>query len=111
MAVIAKALFNALLAQNVETGQYTTPSGTRTIIDKLSGYNTSAGVVTVTIKLIPSGGGAGASNTLAVKSFAVGEAYTFPEIVGHVLAPGDVLSTLASTGAAVAIRASGREVT
>lgn len=45
------------------------------------------------------------------KALASGEAYTFPEIVGHVLGPGDMLSTLASAAASITIRASGREVT
>ena len=45
------------------------------------------------------------------KALTAGECYTFPEIVGHVLGPGDVISTLASAATSITIRASGREVT
>jgi hypothetical protein len=112
MTVIAKPLFEALQAANAETTQYTAPVGTRTIIDKFTGTNTTAGAVTLTVKLIASGGAAGAGNTIvSAKSLAAGECYTFPEIVGHVLAPGDFISTLAGAAASITVRASGREVT
>jgi len=112
MAVIAKALFNPLQAQNAETTQYTTPASTRTIIDKFTGTNTSAAPATLTIKLVPSAGAPGVGNTIVLsKSLAAGETYTFPEVVGHVLNAGDFISTLAGTAATITIRASGREVT
>lgn len=111
MTVTAKALFNPLQAQNVETTQYTAPSGTRTIIDKFTGTNTTGAPATLTVKLVPNAGAAGAANTIvSAKTLAAGEAYTFPELVGHVLNPGDFISTLAGTAAAITIRASGREV-
>jgi len=111
MTVTAKPLFNAKQAENAETTQYTTPSGTRTIIDKLTGTNTSAAPVTLTVKLVPNAGAAGAPNTIVnVKTIQPNETYTFPEVVGHVLAAGDMISTLASAATAITIRASGREV-
>lgn len=110
--VTAKPLFTPLQAQNAETSQYTAPTGTRTIIDKFTGTNTTAGAQTLTVKLVQSGGAAGAANTIvSAKTIQPGETYTFPEIVGHVLNPGDFISTLASAAAAITIRASGREVT
>ena len=112
MTVIAKALFNPLQAAAAETTQYTAPAATRTIIDKFTGTNTTAAVATLTVKLIESGGAAGASNTIvSAKALQPGEAYTFPEVVGHVLNPGDKISTLAGTAAAITLRSSGREVT
>jgi len=39
-----------------------------------------------------------------------GEAYTFPELVGHILNTGDYISTLASVAASITIRVSGREI-
>jgi hypothetical protein len=45
------------------------------------------------------------------KTLQAGETYTFPEIVGQVLAPSGFISTIAGTASAVNIRASGREVT
>lgn len=111
MTVTAKALFQALQAQNAETTQYTTPTGTRTIIDKFTGTNTTGAAATLTVKLVASGGGASAANTIvSSKTLQPGETYTFPEVVGHVLNPGDFISTLAGTAAAITVRSSGREV-
>lgn len=111
MAVTAKPLFEALQAAAAETTQYTAPAGTRTILDKFTGTNTTAAAATLTVKLIASGGVAGAGNTIvSAKTIQPGETYTFPEVVGHVLAAGDFISTLAGTAAAITIRASGREV-
>jgi hypothetical protein len=111
MTVTAKPLFEALQAANAETTQYAVPSGTRTIIDKFTGTNTSGAAATLTVKLIASGGAAGAANTIvSAKTLQPGETYTFPEIVGHVLAAGDFISTLASAAGAITIRSSGREV-
>lgn len=112
MAVTAKGLFNAKQAENVETTQYTAPANTRTIIDKFTGTNTSGAPATLTVKLVPSGGGASSANTITYqKTLAAGEVFTFPEVVGHVLNAGDFISTLAGTAAAITIRASGREIT
>lgn len=112
MSVIAKALFNPLQASAAEVAQYTAPASTRTIIDKFTGTNTTGVSATLTVKLIQNGGGAGVSNTIvSAKNIAAGECYTFPELVGHVLNPGDAISTLAGTAAAITIRGSGREIT
>lgn len=111
MAVTAKALFEALQAQNAETTQYTAPAGTRTIIDKFTGTNTTVSAATLTAKIVASGGAASAANTIvSAKTLQPGETYTFPELVGHVLNPGDFVSTLAGTAAAITIRSSGREI-
>lgn len=111
MTVTAKALFNPLQAAAANTSQYAAPAGTRTIIDKFTGTNTTGAVATLTINLVASGGAASASNTVvSAKTLQAGEAYTFPEVVGHVLNPGDFISTLAGTAAAITIRSSGREV-
>lgn len=111
MTVTAKPLFTPLQAQNTETTQYTTPAGVRTIIDKCTGTNTTGANATLTIKLVQSGGVASAANTVvSAKTLQPGETYTFPEVVGHVLNPGDFISTLADTAAAISLRISGREV-
>jgi hypothetical protein len=44
------------------------------------------------------------------KSLAAGETYTFPEIVGQALEPGDFISTIASAATAINIRSNGREI-
>ena len=44
------------------------------------------------------------------KTLQPAETYTFPEIVGQVLAAGGFISTIAGTATAINIRSSGREV-
>jgi hypothetical protein len=44
------------------------------------------------------------------KTLLPNETYTFPELVGHILAPGGFISTIAGTASAINIRCSGREV-
>lgn len=111
MAVNARTLFEALTATAAEVAQYVAPAATRTIIDKFTGTNISAGIVTLTVKLVAFSTVPGASNVIVVKALAPGETYTFPELVGHVLNTGDFISTIASAGGAINIRGSGREVT
>jgi len=45
------------------------------------------------------------------KTLQPAEVYTFPELVGQVLGPGDFISTIAGTATAINMRVSGREVT
>lgn len=110
MTVIAKPLITAAYAANSQTTQYTAGAGTRTIIDKFTGYNGTAGAVTLAINLVASAGTAAATNLIVLKSLAAGETYTFPEVVGHVLEAGGFISTIAGAASSIAIRASGREV-
>lgn len=110
MSVIAKCLLEAKYAENAQTTQYTA-SGVRTIIDKFTAYNGTAGAVSLTVNLVASGGAASAANVCASRSIAPGETYTFPEIVGQVVNSGGFISTLAGAATSIVIRASGREVT
>lgn len=112
MTVTAKPIIGAKQAESTQTTQYTAPAGVRTIIDKFTATNTSSAVVSLSVNLIPSGAASGDANLIAkTKALAPSEVYTFPEIVGHVLGPGDVISTLASAATSITIRASGREIT
>lgn len=111
MTITAKAIIPAIQAVNANTTQYTAPASTRTIVDKFTGTNTTGAAATLTVNLVNSAGAAGVANQIVVKVLAAGEAYTFPEIVGHVLNSGDFISTNDSVNNAVTIRASGREVT
>ena len=111
MTVTAKALVQSKYAESSQTTQYTAGTSVRTIIDKFSAYNGTGGAVALTINLVPSGSSAGASNVLMSKSINAGEAYTFPEVVGHVLNAGDFVSTLAGAATSIVIRAAGREIT
>ena len=111
MTVTAKAIIESKQAENAQTQQYSADN-CRTIIDKFTATNTSAGVVSLSVNLIPASGSFGDGNLIVkTKSLAGGETYTFPEIVGHVLNQGGTISTLASAANSVTIRASGREIT
>lgn len=104
-------LFQATTVPVAETTVYTSPILTRTIVDKFSGCNTSGATITVTVKVIPSGGAAATGNVfVSAKTLAAGESYQFPEIVGQKLEPGDFISVLPSaTG--FNLRGSGTHVT
>lgn len=111
MTVTIKALIPAKTAENVQTTQYTA-TGVTTIIDKFTATNYSASAATISVNLVTVAGSAGNSNLITkTKTLQPSEVYTFPEIVGQILGPGDFISTVAGTASAINIRASGREVT
>ena len=109
MAVTALCIIQSKDAANVATTQYTAAAGVRTIIDKFTATNYSAGAQSLNINLVPSGGAVANSNLIKTKTLAAGECYVWPEIVGHTLNPGDFISTTASAATSINIRASGRE--
>jgi hypothetical protein len=111
MAVTVTVLIPAKTAEAAQTTQYTS-TGVTTIIDKFTATNYSAAAATISVNLITVADSAGNDNLIVkTKTLQAGETYTFPEIVGQVLAPGGFISTIAGTASAVNIRASGRQVT
>ena len=111
MTVTTKVLIPAKTAENSQTTQYTA-TGVTAIIDKFTATNYSAAAATISVNLVTGAGSAGNDNLIVkTKSLQAGETYTFPEIVGQVLAPNGFISTIAGTASAINIRASGREVT
>lgn len=111
MTVTVKVLIPAKTAENSQTTQYTA-SGVTAIIDKFTATNYSASAATISVNLVTSGGSAGNDNLIVKsKTLQASETYTFPELVGHVLAPSGFISTIAGTASAINIRVSGREVT
>jgi hypothetical protein len=111
MTVTVKVLIPAKQAENTQTTQYTA-TNCKTIIDKFTVTNTSAGNVTFSVNLVTSGGSAGASNLiLDTRSIAVDECYTCPELVGQALDSGGFISTIAGAATSLTIRANGREIT
>ena len=111
MTVYAKVLIPAKIAENAQTTQYTA-SGVTTIIDKFTATNYSANAATISVNLVTLSDTAGNQNLIVkTKSLQPAETYTFPEIVGQILAPNGFISTIASTASAINIRASGREIT
>ena len=111
MTVTAKVLVPAAAVLAAQTTQYTAANVT-TIIDKFTVTNYStAGVATISINLVTSGGTPGNANLIVkAKALQPSEVYTFPELVGQILAPGGYISTLASIADYLNIRVSGREV-
>jgi hypothetical protein len=111
MTVTIKVLIPAKQAENSQTTQYTAVN-CKTIIDKFTATNTSAGNVTISVNLVISGGSAGASNLIVdTRAIAPDETYTFPGLVGQALEPGGFISTIASAATSLTIRANGREIT
>jgi hypothetical protein len=110
MAVTVKVLVPAKTAENSQTTQYTA-SGVTAIIDKFTATNYTGTAATISVNLVTLAGSAGNDNLIVKeKTLQPSETYTFPEIVGQVLASGGFISTIAGTATAINIRVSGREV-
>lgn len=108
MAQTAKRLISGSQLTGSAATYYTTPAATTTIIKKLIFCNTTAGAVTVTVYLVPSGGTAGVTNEItAVHSVAVNETWSCPEAENMVLPTGGFIQAL---GLSVTIMASGIEI-
>jgi hypothetical protein len=111
MTVTVKNLVPSKDVANSQTTQYTA-NGVTTIIDKFTATNYSASAATISVNLVTVSGSAGNSNLITkTKTLQPSEVYTFPELVGQVLNPGDFISTIAGTATAINMRVSGREVT
>jgi len=111
MTVTVKNIIPRKQAENAQTAQYTALNCT-CVIDKFTVTNTTALNVPFSVNLLPSGGVASAANlVLSARSIAPGETYTCPQLVGQVLEPGGIISTLAGSGASLTLSASGREIT
>jgi len=111
MTIVVNVLIPAKTAENTQTTQYTS-NGLKTIIDKFTATNYSAGAATISINLVTSADTSGNQNLITkTKTLQPSEVYTFPEIVGQVLNSGDFISTIAGTASAINIRASGRQIT
>jgi hypothetical protein len=111
MPVVAKPLIEAKTVEDVQRTQYLADNVTA-IIDKFTATNYSAAAATISVNLANPGNPAGNDNLIVkTKTLQPGETYTFPELVGQILSPGGLISTLAGTASAINIRVSGREVT
>lgn len=111
MTVTVKVLVPAKTVEATQTTQYTA-TGVTTIIDKFTATNYSVSAATISVNLVTVSGSAGNTNIITkTKTLQASEVYTFPELVGQVLNPGDFISTIAGTASAINMRVSGREVT
>jgi hypothetical protein len=111
MTVTVKNIVPAKTVENTQTTQYTA-TGVTTIIDKFTATNYNTAAATISVNLVTAAGAAGNANLITkTKTLQPAEVYTFPELVGQVLNPGDFISTIAGTASAINMRVSGREVT
>ena len=110
MAVTISNIIPAKTAENTQTTQYTS-TNVQTIIDKFTATNYTATAATISVNLVAVSGSAGNDNLIVkTKTLQPSETYTFPELVGQVIASGGFISTIAGTATAINIRASGREI-
>lgn len=110
MTVTVKVLVPAKTVEAVQTTQYTA-NGVTTIIDKFTATNYNTLAATISVNLVTSAGAAGNTNLITkTKTLQPNEVYTFPELVGQVLASGDFISTIAGTASSINMRVSGREI-
>jgi len=111
MTVTVKNIVPAKTVENTQTTQYTA-TGVTTIIDKFTATNYNTAAATISVNLVTAAGAAGNANLITkTKTLQPAEVYTFPELVGQVLNPGDFISTIAGTASSINMRVSGREVT
>ena len=110
MSVTPKTITAAQVAATATT-YYTAPANTRSIIKKLTFTNTTAGALTVTVYLVPSGGTASATNTLvSAQSIGAGECWECYPAAGQVLQAAGFLQALASAATSIAIQGAVAEV-
>lgn len=111
MTVTLKVLAPAKIAENSQTTQYTATNCTA-VIDKFTATNYSGTAATLSVNIVTSGDTAGNQNLIVkTKTIQPGATYTFPELVGHYMAAGGFISTIASAATSINIRVSGREFT
>lgn len=110
MTVTVKNIIPRKYAENAQTGQYTA-TNCKTIIDKFTVTNNTAGAVSFAVNLVANGDTAGNQNKVLSKNIAAGETYLCPEVVGQTLESGGFISTLAGAATSLTISSSGREIT
>jgi len=95
-------------APSSEASQYDCPANSRAVVRHAVFTNHTAGAVTLTVYIVPSGGSAAAANkVLDAYSIAAHTAYVSPEVAGVVLNQGDGIHTLASAGTSIGQSISG----
>jgi hypothetical protein len=95
-------------APNAAAAQYTQASNSVSIVRHAVFTNHTAGAVTITAHVVPSGGSASAANkVLDAYSIAAHTAYVSPELSGCVLTAGDTIQTVASAATSIGQNISG----
>lgn len=95
-------------ATSTAAADYTSPSSTRSQLDKLTLTNNSGSARTADVYLVPPGGSPGATNkVVSAKAVANGADETITTVAAHALMPGGSIFVVAS-GAGVVVRLTGR---
>lgn len=111
MQRVPKVITAAQLTTSAAT-YYTTPTNVTTTISALSLCNTTAGAVTATVHLVPSGGSASATNMiLSARTLAAGESFSVPYAIGQSMAQGGTIQALASANTSISLSGSVYETT
>lgn len=108
--VTAKNLVGSKFIENAQTTQYTA-TGVKALIDKCTVTNISGAAATFSINLVTTGSSGTSNLIIKDQSVAAGQVYTCPEVVGHILEAGGLISAISNTASALVLRVSGREVT
>ena len=110
MSVIATVLIPAKVINTTVDTQYTA-SNVTAIIDKFTATNFDTSATQITVHLVTAGDTPSDSNAVVTsRTLSPNETYIFPEIVGSAILAGGYIATLCEAYPAVAIRASGREI-
>ncbi len=112
MSLIATPLIQNIQLPNAVAIQYTCPAATQIIVRHVVFCNTTAGAITVSAEIVPSGGSTGAAaQILDAFSIAAHTAYVSPEFSGVVLKSGDTIQCFASAATSISMNASGIQQT
>lgn len=93
------------------TDLYTTPSGTNTMLQRVSLFNNHTDNNTIEIRLLQAGGTTGVVNNFKKITLVPEQDIPISELEGHILAVGDILQMKASTTATVNVFGSAVEQT
>lgn len=110
MAVTPTALVNPKFASTTMAAEYTAATGV-VILDRFTATNNSAGVVALTVHVVPPSCSVGSDN-LVINAIVVAPSETRAIIglMGHVLQTGAALWCEATAGNALVLYASGRVI-
>lgn len=106
-----KVLYSGQLANTTDNSLYSPAAGKSAVIKHATVCNTTGGAVTVTVRVVPSGGSADGTHViLSGYSLAAGDTLPLSDYLeGCCLAPGDSIHAQAGTANAVDVVISGVE--
>jgi hypothetical protein len=108
MQRLPKVLVNNLQLPSSYASQYPVPANTTTTISSFTLNNTTAGALTASISIVPSGGSQGAANEVVTElSIGAKTSVAVPQLVGQHMAAGSTLQMKASAATSITAQVSG----